>query len=101
LACSDCTLLLTDNELARGQINITKNQKRVKRLQTLCQKIKHQEYRNWLMICHSVSEKGSSFYKVPIDVLQVTSEWYRQKWDGTAYNCEEFPKAVIEWELHR
>ena len=53
------------------------------------------------MICHSVGEKGSSFYKVPTDVLQVIYGWYMQNWDATTYNCGEFPKEVIEWELRR
>ena len=101
LYCINCPLLITDNELTRNQINIVENKERVKRLQTICQKIKRQERLKWLIICNSVSERDSAFYKVPIDVIRIINEMYLQKWDISMYDCGEFSREVMEWELSR
>ena len=101
LYCNNCPLLITDNELVDGQINIVENKERIKRLQILCQKIKRQECLNWLMICNSTEERSSMFYKVPIDVIRIINEMYLRRWDISTYNCGEFSREVVEWELFR
>ena len=102
LDCRGCPLLTTDNELTKKHINIIENKERVKCLQTLCQKIKQQECLKWLIICNSVSERDSAFYKVPIDVIRIINEMcLQQKWDISAYDCGEFFRESVEWELSR
>ena len=88
-------------ELVDDQINIVENKERIKRLQILCQKFKRQEFLNWLIICNSTGERSSAFYKVPIDVIRIINEMYLRKWDISAYDCEEFSREVVEWELSR